>query len=363
MLVFKPEVGDTGDGVMSGRAPMGARNDVHPLLTPSRGGLTLVGDSGVREEELEAPEEAEGQEEEEEEGSGRWAAGPQLRAGGCWGDLRGCEVTPPTPAERGNVVQRVLNTLRFLWVLCRAMVDGLTQWLDTCTREHADMSTVLCLERYVLTRRLATVSPGRGTSGHDGGGGGDSPAVALTCCPLQGEDMHRGVLDELYLLPPEEPPAEELNPRGAGGADPQNGVASRQVHRLPPPRGQPAAPRARVGEQGAHSCPHTIPSGHQGATPGPVGCPLPTGSQEQVTILESQEDVAGSQELLALPQNRSRTASELLLSRYGDVGMVGMGMGMGGVGASSPPPLHPAGGCTSLSWKSRSGFIGPTTGS
>uniref|UniRef100_A0A8B9MZX4 Piezo-type mechanosensitive ion channel component n=1 Tax=Accipiter nisus TaxID=211598 RepID=A0A8B9MZX4_9AVES len=151
---------------------------------------------------------------------------------------------------RGNVVQRVLNTLRFLWVLCRAMVDGLTQWLDACTREHADMSTVLRLERYVLTRRLAT-----------------------------GEDMHRGVLDELYLLPPEEPPAEE------------------------------------VGEQGAHPCPRAIPSGHQGAAPRPVGCPLPTGSQEQVTILESQEDVAGSQELLALPQNRSRTASELLLSR------------------------------------------------
>uniref|UniRef100_A0A8B9N1I7 Piezo-type mechanosensitive ion channel component n=1 Tax=Accipiter nisus TaxID=211598 RepID=A0A8B9N1I7_9AVES len=141
---------------------------------------------------------------------------------------------------RGNVVQRVLNTLRFLWVLCRAMVDGLTQWLDACTREHADMSTVLRLERYVLTRRLAT-----------------------------GEDMHRGVLDELYL----------------------------------------------VGEQGAHPCPRAIPSGHQGAAPRPVGCPLPTGSQEQVTILESQEDVAGSQELLALPQNRSRTASELLLSR------------------------------------------------
>ncbi|KAM9625847.1 piezo-type mechanosensitive ion channel component 1 isoform 2-T2 [Morphnus guianensis] len=188
------------------------------------GAEVAAGDSGGREEELEAPEEAEGQEEEEEEGS-----------------------------ERGNMVQRVLNTLRFLWVLCRAMVDGLTQWLDACTREHADMSTVLCLERYVLTRRLAT-----------------------------GEDMHRGVLDELYLLPPEEPPAEELSPRGARGADPQNGVAS---------------------------------SGHQGATPGPVGCPLPTGSQEQVTILESQEDVAGSQELLALPQNRSRTASELLLSR------------------------------------------------
>ncbi|NWZ55914.1 PIEZ1 protein, partial [Haliaeetus albicilla] len=195
------------------------------------------------------------------------AAGAEVAAGGSGLPQNGVggaqEGTQPCP--RGNVVQRVLNTLRFLWVLCRAMVDGLTQWLDACTREHADMSTVLRLERYVLTRRLAT-----------------------------GEDMHRGVLDELYLLPPEEPPAEELNPRGAGVADPQNGVASRQ---------------------GAHPCPRAVPSRHQGAAPSPVGCPLPTSSQEQVTILESQEDVAGSQELLALPQNRSRTASELLLSR------------------------------------------------
>ncbi|XP_072729703.1 piezo-type mechanosensitive ion channel component 1 isoform X2 [Ciconia boyciana] len=186
----------------------------------SPGAEVAAGDGGGREEELEA---AEGQEEEEEEGS-----------------------------ERGNVVQRALNTLRFLWVLCRAMVDGLTQWLDACTREHADMSTVLRLERYVLTRRLA-----------------------------MGEDVHRGVLDELYLPPLEEPP-EEPSPRGAEGADPQNGVAS---------------------------------SGHRGATPAPVGCPPPAGSQEQVTTWGSREDVAGSRELLALPQNRSRTASELLLSR------------------------------------------------
>ncbi|NXT39329.1 PIEZ1 protein, partial [Pelecanoides urinatrix] len=231
--------------------------------------------------------------------------------GGYWGGSGRVQNDPPhthffTPAERGNVVQRVLNTLRFLWVLCRAMVDGLTQWLDACTREHADMSTVLRLERYVLTRRLATVSPG-GTPGHGG-----SPAVALTPCPLQGEDVHRGILDELYLPPSEEPP-EELSPQGAGAADPQNGVASRQVHRYPP-RGQPAAPRAGAGGQGAHPRPRAVPSGHRGATPAPAGCPLPTGSQEQVTTCGSL-DVTGSRELLALPENRSRTASELLLSR------------------------------------------------
>lgn len=254
------------------------------------------------------------------------------------------------------MLQRALNTLRFLWVLCRAMVDGLTQWLDACTREHADMSTILRLERYVLTRRLATVSLGD-TPGHGAVGG--SPAVVLTPCSLQGEDVRRGVLDELYLPPPEEPP-EEPSPRGAGGADPQNGVASRQVHRYPL-RGQPAALRAGAGGQGAHPCPRAIPSGHRGATPAPAGCPLPTGSQEQVTTWGSREDVAGSRELLALPQNRSRTASELLLSRYGDVGAVGLGLG--GRRGWLTPPLHPAGGCTSPSWKSRSSFIGPTTGS
>ncbi|XP_010006748.1 PREDICTED: piezo-type mechanosensitive ion channel component 1 [Chaetura pelagica] len=148
-------------------------------------------------------------------------------------------------AARSNVVQRVLNTLRFLWVLCQALVDGLTQWLDACTREHANMSNILRLERYMLARRLA-----------------------------RGEEVSRGLLDGLYLPPPEEPPEEE-DLEESGDADPQNGIASRTL---------------------------TDP-------------PLPTDSQEQVTSLSSQEDVAGSQELLTLPGNRRRTASELLLSR------------------------------------------------
>ncbi|NXC41879.1 PIEZ1 protein, partial [Penelope pileata] len=214
-----------------------------------------AGDSRAREEAAEASEEAEAQEEEEEEEEG---------------------------SERGNVLQRALNTLRFLWVLCQAMVDGLTQWLDACTREHTDMSAVLRLERYVLTQRLA-----------------------------KGEDVHRGVLDELYLLPPEDPPEE---PRGA---DPQNGITSRQVHRYP--RGCP--PTAGAAKEGAHlslCCPHSGRGGaelDQRAEPPPAVCPLRSGSQEQVTSWGSQEDVAGSRELLALPQNRTRTASELLVSR------------------------------------------------
>lgn len=90
------------------------------------------------------------------------------------------EPLSPHPAERSNVLQRALNTLRFLWVLCQAMVDGLTQWLDACTQEHTDMSTVLQLERYVLTQRLAKVTPGEG----DGGTWDHSAVMVLTLCVL-----------------------------------------------------------------------------------------------------------------------------------------------------------------------------------
>lgn len=255
---------------------------------------------------------------------------------GCLGGvLSGCEAASPSllaPAERGNVLQRALNTLRFLWVLCQAMVDGLTQWLDACTREHADMSTVLRLERYVLTRRLAKVTPpGKGQRAREGGDGGTAPA--LTPCPPQGEDVHRGVLDELYLLPPEEPP-EEPSQRVSGGADPQNGVASRQVHRSPG-----GCPPGAVGlARGALTRPRAVPSGRDGAERG-RGAEPPPGSQEQGTSWGSQEDVAGSRELLALPQNRSRTASELLLSRYGVD--TGTGMGTRWVGGAGSVPVPP----------------------
>ncbi|NXE95084.1 PIEZ1 protein, partial [Menura novaehollandiae] len=155
-------------------------------------------------------------------------------------------------AERSNVLQRALNTLRFLWLLCQALVDGLTQWLDACTREHMDMSNILRLERFVLAQRLA-----------------------------KGEEINREFPNELYVLPPEEPP-EEPSPLSSWAADSQNGTTSRQVHRYPP-----------------------------------------RGLQEHVTNLGSEEDVTQSQQFLAVPQQRRRTASELLMSRYGDVGTVG----------------------------------------
>ncbi|NWI46369.1 PIEZ1 protein, partial [Picathartes gymnocephalus] len=172
-------------------------------------------------------------------------------------------------AERSNVLQRALNMLRFLWLLCQALVDGLTQWLDSRTQEHTDMSNVLRLERCVMAQRLA-----------------------------KGQEINHEFPDELYELPPEEFP-QELSPPASLAAGSQSG-ASRQVHRYP---------RGGVGGQGAHPCPCVIPSGCLRATPS-------SGSQELVTNLGSQEDVADAQQFLALPLQRRRTASELLKSRW-----------------------------------------------
>lgn len=55
------------------------------------------------------------------------------------------------------MMQRVLSTLQFLWVLGQATVDGLTRWLCTFTKHHRTMSDVLRAERYLLTQELLRV--------------------------------------------------------------------------------------------------------------------------------------------------------------------------------------------------------------
>uniref|UniRef100_A0A7M4EJB3 Piezo type mechanosensitive ion channel component 1 (Er blood group) n=1 Tax=Crocodylus porosus TaxID=8502 RepID=A0A7M4EJB3_CROPO len=161
----------------------------------------------------------------------------------------------PTLAEKSNVVQRVLSTLHFLGVLCQATGDGLTQWLRAITREHADMSTILWVERYVLTQKLTK------------------------------DEDPRGALDDLY--------------QGLGPA--------------------PAACAVLTLTLPATLCSSGDPLG-KGAQP-PSAPALPAGedarssSEEQSVAAGSQEDVQGSQELLAHPRSRMRTASELLSHR------------------------------------------------
>uniref|UniRef100_A0A4W3IWL9 Piezo type mechanosensitive ion channel component 1 (Er blood group) n=1 Tax=Callorhinchus milii TaxID=7868 RepID=A0A4W3IWL9_CALMI len=55
---------------------------------------------------------------------------------------------------KSNVVQRVMDILRFLGILFLVMVTGLTQWLNTLVKPYIDTSTILWRERYVLIQKL-----------------------------------------------------------------------------------------------------------------------------------------------------------------------------------------------------------------
>ncbi|KAG2470093.1 PIEZ1 protein, partial [Polypterus senegalus] len=63
----------------------------------------------------------------------------------------------PHHSGKSDIVQRILDILKFLWVLFLAMVDGITQWLNTLTKQYVDTSTVLWIERYLLTHNINQV--------------------------------------------------------------------------------------------------------------------------------------------------------------------------------------------------------------
>ncbi|XP_072008355.1 piezo-type mechanosensitive ion channel component 2 isoform X6 [Engystomops pustulosus] len=53
-----------------------------------------------------------------------------------------------------NVIKRIYNILKFTWVLFLASLDSFTAWLNSISREHIDISTVLRIERCMLTREI-----------------------------------------------------------------------------------------------------------------------------------------------------------------------------------------------------------------
>ncbi|XP_040209885.1 piezo-type mechanosensitive ion channel component 2 isoform X2 [Rana temporaria] len=53
-----------------------------------------------------------------------------------------------------NIIKRVFNILKFTWVLFLASLDSFTAWLNSISRGHIDISTVLRIERCMLTREI-----------------------------------------------------------------------------------------------------------------------------------------------------------------------------------------------------------------
>uniref|UniRef100_A0AAQ5X1N2 Piezo-type mechanosensitive ion channel component n=1 Tax=Amphiprion ocellaris TaxID=80972 RepID=A0AAQ5X1N2_AMPOC len=64
-------------------------------------------------------------------------------------------------AGHGEMVQRIMDILRFLWAIILAMVDGLTQWLNLLTKQYRETSTVLCNERYFIIHKIQFIVDSR----------------------------------------------------------------------------------------------------------------------------------------------------------------------------------------------------------
>ncbi|XP_066099071.1 piezo-type mechanosensitive ion channel component 1 isoform X2 [Saccopteryx bilineata] len=159
-------------------------------------------------------------------------------------------------AGRSHVMQRVLSTMQFLWVLGQALVDGLTHWLHNFTRHHSAISDVLRAERYLLTQEL-----------------------------LRGGQVHRGVLDQLYSSEAEATPTGPSEARDAPSTASSGLGAEEPISNTPEDTNSPLS----------------------------TGYNTRSGSEEMVT--EPGASLRGSQELPASARSRMRTASELLLDR------------------------------------------------
>ncbi|XP_036780134.2 piezo-type mechanosensitive ion channel component 1 isoform X4 [Manis pentadactyla] len=175
----------------------------------------------------------------------------QLPAGG-----QGQLAEPPEDSKdmagHSRMMQRVLSTVQFLWVLGQALVDGLTRWLRTFTRHHRAISDVLRAERYLFTQEL-----------------------------LQGREAHRSVLDQLYASE-----AEAALPD------------SSEAHDTPSPASSGLGAEEPLSTTGS---------------PPSVGHGAHSGSEE--TGPEPGASAHGSGELRVAAAPRTRTASELLLHR------------------------------------------------
>ncbi|KAK3528144.1 hypothetical protein QTP86_023865, partial [Hemibagrus guttatus] len=78
-----------------------------------------------------------------------------------------------------DTVQRILDMLKFLWVLCLAMVDSFTLWLNLLTKQYVNTSTVLCEERYL---HIHNISQRRGSEPTDDQLSEDSESLTLDTC-------------------------------------------------------------------------------------------------------------------------------------------------------------------------------------
>lgn len=64
-------------------------------------------------------------------------------------------ITHPLLTE--NILQRVINTLKFSWVFIQSLLDDLTEGLNSFCKDNLDISKVLRFERALLSQQQKKV--------------------------------------------------------------------------------------------------------------------------------------------------------------------------------------------------------------
>ncbi|KAL2097108.1 hypothetical protein ACEWY4_006315 [Coilia grayii] len=70
------------------------------------------------------------------------------------GDSEQSETEEEGKKSPDNIIKRVFNIIKFTWVLLLTTIDSLTMWMNSMCREYVDISTVLRIERCMLTREV-----------------------------------------------------------------------------------------------------------------------------------------------------------------------------------------------------------------
>uniref|UniRef100_A0A3B3RZ37 Piezo-type mechanosensitive ion channel component 2a, tandem duplicate 2 n=1 Tax=Paramormyrops kingsleyae TaxID=1676925 RepID=A0A3B3RZ37_9TELE len=60
-------------------------------------------------------------------------------------------------SRKDNIIKRIFTTVKFSWILFLALLDSFTNWLNSVSQEYIDISTVLRIERCMLTREVRKV--------------------------------------------------------------------------------------------------------------------------------------------------------------------------------------------------------------
>ncbi|XP_077352257.1 piezo-type mechanosensitive ion channel component 1 [Festucalex cinctus] len=111
------------------------------------------------------------------------------------------QLKEPQESGRGEIVQRILDIIRFLWAIVLAIMDGLTQWLNLLTKQYRETSAVLRNERYFFIHKIQQRPHTPAGSMADQSEGSESPILDTDLRQTETEfSTHYSLFEETQIV-------------------------------------------------------------------------------------------------------------------------------------------------------------------